>query len=163
MNFTVLTKKLSKNLNRVRNNLKNSRIKTFKSQTKNLILIREFVKEFFASQNISNEDLEKIILAIDEACTNKIKHAYKYDETKDIIIKLRLIEDEFIAEISDFGLPFNPDEIPVPDLKENYFNKKSGGYGIFLMRQLMDEVKYEFKRDGENKIILKKKLNIKNA
>jgi len=163
MNFIKQTKKLFKNLNRVRSKLKDSRTKTFKSQTKNLVLIREFVKDFLTSKNISIDDLEKIILAIDEACTNKIKHAYKFDETKDIIIKLKLTDDEFIAEISDFGLPFNPEEIKIPDLKENYINKKSGGYGIFLMRQLMDEVKYEFNKDGENKIILKKNLNIKNA
>lgn len=119
--------------------------------------------DFLSSNNVSKEDMEKIILAIDEACTNKIKHAYKFDETQDIILKLKFIDDKFIAEISDFGLPFNPEEIPVPNLKENYINKKSGGYGIFLMRQLMDSVDYEFNPDGENKIILTKKLKSTNA
>jgi serine/threonine-protein kinase RsbW len=147
----------------VRNKLVNAKTKTFKSQTKNLILIREFVMDFLSSNNVSKEDMEKIILAIDEACTNKIKHAYKFDETQDIILKLKFIDDKFIAEISDFGLPFNPEEIPVPNLKENYINKKSGGYGIFLMRQLMDSVDYEFNPDGENKIILTKKLKSSNA
>ncbi|MGB9665145.1 MAG: ATP-binding protein [Ignavibacteria bacterium] len=140
-----------------------TRLKSFKSQTKNLILIREFVKDFLSSKKISNEDIEKIILAIDEACTNKIKHSYQFDETKDIIIKLKLINSEFIAEISDFGLPFNPEKVSVPNLDENYINKKSGGYGIFLMRKLMDEVNFEFTPTGENRIILKKKVNFQNA
>lgn len=140
-----------------------TRIKTFKSQTKNLILVREFVKDFLSSKNISDEDLEKIILAIDEACTNKIKHSYKFDESKDIIIKLKLSDNEFTAEISDFGLPFDPEKVQVPNLKENYINKRSGGYGIFLMRKLMDEVIYVFTPTGENKIILKKKVNFQNA
>lgn len=147
----------------MRNKLTETRVKTFKSQTKNLILIREFVKEFLSSKNISNEDLEKIILAIDEACTNKIKHSYKFDESKDIIIKLNFSGDEFTAQISDFGLPFDPEKVPVPNLRENYVNKKSGGYGIYLMRQLMDEVKYEFSPLGENKIILKKKVHFQNV
>jgi len=163
MNFIRLMMKLFKILNLVRNKLKDSRTKTFKSQTKNLILIREFVKDFLASKNISNEDVNKIILAIDEACTNKIKHAYNCDETKDVIIKLKLSENEFVAEISDFGLPFNPEEVPIPDLKENYAQKKSGGYGIYLIKKVMDEVKYDFNQDGENKIILKKKVKLNNV
>ncbi len=147
----------------MRSKLVETKLRTFKSHTKNLILIREFVEDFLVSKNISGEDREKIILAIDEACTNKIKHSYKFDETKDIIVKLKLSGDEFTAEISDFGSPFNPEKVPVPNLKENYINKKPGGYGIFLMRQLMDEVKYEFNLHGENKIILKKKVRLQNV
>lgn len=133
--------------------------KIFKSRTKNLKVIREFVNNFLISNKASKEDSEKIILAIDEACTNKIKHAYNYYPNGDILISLAIEDKIFKAEISDWGKKFEPKNIQVPDLRENYKNQKKGGYGIYLMKQLMDIVEYKFLDEGENKIILMKKIH----
>lgn len=108
------------------------------------------------------EDRENIILAIDEACTNKIRHAYNFNPSMDILISLEIKGKFFHAEISDWGEKFDPEKIPVPDLNENYRNQKKGGYGIYLMKKLMDKVEYKFLINGENKIILIKRINFTN-
>jgi anti-sigma regulatory factor (Ser/Thr protein kinase) len=60
------------------------------SQTDNLELIRDFVSKLASKVGFSEEDVGKIELAVDEACTNVIKHAYKKDVSKpiDIVIKI---------------------------------------------------------------------------
>ncbi len=136
--------------------MKSSKQFTFKSKAENLVEIRKYTENFLSSNGVSLDDIEKIILAIDEACTNKIKHAYKNDPTKKIILKLELSDNLFTAEIVDSGLPFEPDKVPLPDIDLNYKSGKKGGYGIYLMKKLMDEVKYEFLDSGENIITLKK-------
>ncbi len=136
--------------------------RTFKSRTKNLKDIREYIQNFLSSNKASREDIEKIILAIDEACTNKIKHAYKYNPDGDILISLELKDEIFKAEISDWGEKFEPEKIQIPNIQENYKSQKKGGFGIYLMNQLMDVVEYKFLDEGENKIILMKKIQFVN-
>lgn len=141
--------------------MKSSTQFTFKSKAENLVKIRKYTENFLSLNVVSLEDTEKIILAIDEACTNKIKHAYKNDPSKEITLKLELSNNLFTAQIVDFGIPFEPDKVPLPDIDHNYKYDKKGGYGIFLMKKLMDEINYEFLDSGENILTLKKfvKLN----
>lgn len=136
--------------------MKSSTQFSFKSKAENLVEIRKFTEDFLVVNGVSLDDIEKIILAIDEACTNKIKHAYKNNPSKEIIIKLELSNNLFTAQIVDFGIPFEPDKVPLPDIDHNYKSSKKGGYGIFLMKKLMDEVNYEFLDSGENILTLKK-------
>lgn len=160
MNSIILTKRLSINSNHPGCKLKSAKVKkTFKSITGNLSEIRNFTEDFLISNRVIEEDRENIILAIDEACTNKIKHAYHLDPTNDILISLEIKDQLFIAEISDWGEKFDPDIIPVPNINDNYKNQRKGGYGIYLMKKLMDKIEYEFSKDGENKIILQKEIN----
>jgi serine/threonine-protein kinase RsbW len=136
--------------------------KVFTSKTENLSEIRKFVENFLEVNSVSLQDKEKIILAIDEACTNKIKHAYNFDGSKLISITLEIKDKIFIARISDWGKSFEPTQIPVPDLEENYKSRKKGGYGIYLMKKLMDQIEYKFLESGENVIILKRKISFNN-
>jgi serine/threonine-protein kinase RsbW len=50
----------------------------------------------------------------------------------------------------DYGEPYDPSEIPMPDIKADLSERKIGGLGIFLMRKLMDEVQYEPKSNKSN-------------
>jgi anti-sigma regulatory factor (Ser/Thr protein kinase) len=58
----------------------------------------------------------------------------------------------------DYGLPFDPSKIPMPDLKADLSDRKIGGLGIFLMRKLMDEVHYEPRADKSNVLTMIKHL-----
>ena len=57
----------------------------------------------------------------------------------------------------DYGLPFDPSTIPMPDLKADLSSRKIGGLGIFLMRKLMDEVSYEPRPDKSNVLTMIKR------
>ncbi len=94
------------------------------------------------------DELFRIELACDEACTNIIEHAYDGDNVGDIRISWRIDDRSFTITMSDDGRPFDPDEVPPPEVPEDpgdLNGLKIGGLGIYFMRNLMDEV--QFSRD----------------
>ncbi len=131
---------------------------TVKSTTDNLSEIRSFVKKHAIEAGFSEDVANKIVLATDEACTNIIKHAYKYSLSGKITIYLSQKSKKFIISITDQGDHFNSKSIPEPDLKKYYAEKRVGGLGMFLMKKLMDEVKYSKPRPNKNKVTLVKYL-----
>ncbi len=143
------------------------KIKTLnvKSRTENLSLIRDFINSSATEINIPEDIVENIILAVDEACTNIIKHAYKYSPDGDIIIKVKPSSTKFVVSIIDNGISFEPDTVPEPDLQKYYRQRRVGGLGIYLMRTLMDEVKYISKPGEYNEVLLSKNIKVakKNA
>lgn len=130
-----------------------------KSATDNLALIRDFTRSAAAESGFSDETIGKIILAVDEACTNIIKHAYKYSPEGNIIISTKFKDGKFIISITDEGNHFDPARIPEPDLLQYYKQKRAGGLGMFLMKKLMDEVKYSTLQGNKNQVILIKYLS----
>lgn len=131
-----------------------------KSKTENLSSIRDFVSSAASEVNISKDVIENIILAVDEACTNIIKHAYKYSPDGEIIIKIKPSKNKFEIKILDYGLTFEPDKIPEPDLQKYYRERRVGGLGIYLMRTLMDEVKFSTVPGKYNEVSLVKNIKL---
>lgn len=129
-----------------------------KSSTDNLAQVRDFVQSAAQESGFSNDNIGKIVLAVDEACTNIIKHAYKYSPAGEIYIGIKLEKEKFIISIIDEGGHFNPDIIPEPDLQEYYKKRKVGGLGMYLMKKLMDEVKYTNLNANRNQVTLIKYL-----
>lgn len=130
-----------------------------KSRTENLTTVREFVSSAVEEVNIPKDIAGDIVLAVDEACTNIIKHAYKFIPDGDITIKLKYSEKKITVEITDQGSPFSPDTVPTPDLKKYFEEKRVGGLGMYLMKSLMDDVNYKSVPGKYNQVLLTKKLN----
>ena len=131
-----------------------------KSRTNNLSEIRDFVYAAASEAGIIAEVIENIILAVDEACTNIIKHAYKSFPEGEITIKIKYTDKKFTIVIIDHGAPFKPETIPDPDLQKYYLQHRIGGLGMYLMKSLMDEVKYISVPGKYNQVMLSKNLNI---
>jgi serine/threonine-protein kinase RsbW len=138
------------------NNNKEIRVK---SRTENLAAIRDFVSSYAKKAGLSGEMIDNIMLAVDEACTNIIKHAYKSIPDGELSIKLEYKNKKFTITIIDFGNSFDPDLVPKPDLQRYYKEKKVGGLGMYLMKTLMDEVKYTSVPGKYNKVYLSKNIN----
>lgn len=128
-----------------------------KSSTDNLELIRSFTRSSALNYGFNDEIIDKIILAVDEACTNVIKHAYKYSPEGDIIINIKASNNKFTISITDYGKDFDPSLVPDPDIKKYYQQHKVGGLGIYLMKKLMDEVNYK-NTAKKNQVVLVKYL-----
>lgn len=142
-------------------NKQNKKIKkelAIKSTTDNLVLVREFTRRAAIESSLPDDFTEKIILAVDEACTNVIKHAYKFSPEGDIFISISVDSSKFIISITDSGVHFNPNLIPEPDIKQYHKEKKIGGLGMFLMKKLMDEVRYTSVSGNKNQVELVKYL-----
>lgn len=112
------------------------------SRTEKLTLAREFVAEAAKVFGFKDDDVNNIALAVDEACTNIIKHAYNYaaDQQIDIVVSMRKPAFEIIIE--DKGKHFNPETVVMPEMKEYLSHYKKGGLGMYLMKKLMDKVEY---------------------
>ncbi len=130
-----------------------------KSTTDNLALIREFTRSSAAECGFTEETIGKIILAVDEACTNIIKHAYKYSPEGNIFLTIKFEEGKFFISITDEGVHFDPSSIPEPDLVKYYKQKRAGGLGMFLIKKLMDEVNYSTLSGNKNQVVLVKYLS----
>jgi len=131
---------------------------TVKSTTNNLAIIREFVENIARESGFSKEIVSKISLAVDEACTNVIKHAYKFSPDREIKILTQFNDSKLTIRITDSGDKFDPNLIPEPNLKEYHKQKKVGGLGMFLMKKLMDEVQYHTLSGNQNQVVLVKYL-----
>ncbi len=130
------------------------------SSTNKLSEIRDFISSVAKESGFNEEDVGKIILAVDEACTNVIKHAYGESSTKGkIYLSVNFASNKLTIVIVDRGLHFEPGKIPEPDLEKYYKEKRKGGFGMFLMRKLMDEVNYDSFDDGKNRVTLSKYLH----
>ncbi len=129
-----------------------------KSRTENLSKIREFVSSNASEAGFSKDEIDNIILAVDEACTNVIKHAYKYSPDEEILIEIKYNKSAFTVTIEDKGISFDPNLIPSPDLQKYHREHRVGGLGMYLMKTLMDEVKYISVPGKYNRVLLTKKI-----
>ncbi|MBI4428351.1 MAG: ATP-binding protein [Ignavibacteriales bacterium] len=132
--------------------------KTIPSRTDHLSEVRAFVSEAASAFGFSDEDIANISLAVDEACTNIIKHAYQNAPDKEIEISVIRNKKNFEIRIVDFGRQFNPQEIKAPDLRRNLAQHRRGGLGVYLMKRLMDKVEYSFMPGKHNEVRLIKYL-----
>lgn len=87
-----------------------------------------------------------ILLALQETVTNVIRHGYG-GRGGEMQIEFRLRDGEFEVEISDWGTPFDPEKIPLP----NFETPKPGGYGLYIVKHVTDRV--EYRREGERNIV----------
>ena len=112
--------------------------------------IREFVGEIARHAGFGEKDVYNIQLATDEAASNIIEHAYEGMSDGVLDLSCGTEKDTLTIILIDYGIPFDPSAIPMPDLKADLSERKIGGLGIFLMRKLMDEVHYEPRKDKSN-------------
>ena len=131
---------------------------TIKSRTEKLALVREFVSDAARRFGFDEEAINKIALAVDEACTNVIKHSYKFATDQDITISVSSDDSAFEIVIRDHGKAFDPDAVKQPDMKEYLSQYRRGGLGMYLMRSLMDRVEYHALPGPKNEVRMVKVL-----
>jgi serine/threonine-protein kinase RsbW len=124
-------------------------------KTDNLEAIRNFVAGIARNAGFGDEDVNKIELAVDEACSNVIEHAYASDGAKDIGIAVLIDRMKLTVTVTDHGRSFHFDGVPLPDMKQYLAELRVGGLGIYLMKMLMDEVEYRSEH-GRNEVRMSK-------
>ena len=128
------------------------------SSTENLSLIREFVTKVGEQAGMSEMDISKIELAVDEACANVIEHAYGNDKSQEVIVRANVDEEKITFQIVDTGIGFDPTQILQEDLEKLIEKRKSGGLGMRLIKTLMDEVQYEIIPGQKNELRMIKRI-----
>jgi len=119
--------------------------------------IREFVGDIARAGGFDAKDVYNIQLAADEAASNIIEHAYEGVSNGLLELSCGVKGNTLTIILMDHGEPFDPSIVPLPDLKADSSERKIGGLGIFLMRKLMDEVRYETKPNKSNILTMTKR------
>ncbi len=104
----------------------------------------------------------KFSLIFDEVLNNLISYAYRDDGDHDIEIRMELAGERLIVTITDDGVPFNPLSVATPRTDLALEDRETGGMGIHLVRNLVDNVSYQ-RRIDKNVLTLMSHLEQKNS
>ena len=113
------------------------------TQSTNLKIIRDFITDIAEKAGFGDEASCDIALAVDEASTNVIKHAYRGGDDKQITVSVKYDKSKIVITISDSGKGFKPEAVDDLDMNAYLKNKKRGGLGVHLIKSAMDEVEFK--------------------
>lgn len=122
-----------------------------------LAQICEFVTVYAEEAGFDERGVYAVQLAVDEAATNVIEHAYGGDDQGDMDITCKIDEQNLTVTIHDHGKTFNPNHVPEPVTNVPLEQLRSRGLGVFLIRKMMDEVCYEFSPTNGNTLTMVKR------
>jgi serine/threonine-protein kinase RsbW len=128
----------------------------FPARYKNLDDMRQFAAQAAKDAGMDNTEVCAVELAVDEACTNIIEHAYGLDKGGEIECTCTAANDCLTVILRDHGKPFNLSSVTEPDLSSGLEKRPLGGLGVYLMRQLMDEVRFEALGEAGNLLTMVK-------
>jgi serine/threonine-protein kinase RsbW len=128
------------------------------SQLSNLNRVADFISESAHASGLNEKQTDDVQMAVDEAVTNIIEHAYAGRHDGRIYIYCERRNKEFIVEIQDFGKPFDPSKVPTPRVRGPLSTRTIGGLGIFFMRKLMNRVEFSSDTAGGNRVRMAKRV-----
>lgn len=111
------------------------------SNPRNIALVESFVMNAVSKYRISPDVYGNILISVTEAVNNAILHGNRADESKSVQIQLQKRKNQIDIRVSDEGHGFDYGNLPDPTSADNIF--KIGGRGVFLMKQLSDEIRFD--------------------
>lgn len=120
----------------------------------------ECVTEWAQKAGFDERALYEIQLAVDEACANVVDHAYEGADPGDIEVSCRLDDQILTVQVRDWGTGFDLSGVADPDLDAPLEERTLGGLGLFLVRQVMDDVQFRSDPELGNELMMSKRLNI---
>ena len=128
---------------------------TLRNEVSEISLLAAFVEGLGEELNLSPDVVFNLNLALEEAVTNVVLYAYPQGQSGDISLTASVHDNMIELSLSDSGKAFNPTQMPDADVTLSADERQIGGLGIFLIRQIMDDVRYE-RADGRNVLTLTK-------
>ncbi|HEY2102534.1 MAG TPA: ATP-binding protein [Chthoniobacterales bacterium] len=124
----------------------------FSSHAGNLALMRNFVRRFLDGFPFSERDRTLMVLGVDEACTNIIRHAYHLRQDQLIALSLEARSDCVRLRVRDYGKQPAIDALRRP--RRDII--RPGGLGVYLIRNAFDQVDYILRPRGTELVLTKK-------
>ena len=121
---------------------------TYAAELESVQKFRDFITACCAQHDIHADTVLELKLAVDEACTNVIKHGYKGMDPGSIILSFRIEPGRILVQITDFGHVFEPVAGPRPDVEAALEDRELGGLGLYLIYQTMDNIDYHSSEEG---------------
>jgi serine/threonine-protein kinase RsbW len=129
----------------------------------NLGQVRDFVEEEAQSAGLSSDQKGELVLAVDEAVTNVMMHGCPQGGCN-IELEAKLDDRAFSILIRDNGQLFDPTKRHDPNLNISPFEQEqAGGFGVYLIKHLVDQISYQVTSQGCNELTLLKRLDGKTV
>ena len=126
------------------------------SNLEDLVRLRKFIKDFCNREaDLSSKFINQLELAVNEAASNIMRHAYEGLPDKQIILDARILEDRVLFELTHWGKPLSQLQISAPA----FDGSQQHGFGLYLIRNCVDEVNYISDERGKSVVRLTKLLN----
>ena len=119
--------------------------------------IRKFVSAAAAEAGFDDKEIYAVELAVDEACANIIEHAYGGEGNGEIICICNDINNSLEIILKDDGKQFDPAGVTPPDFSIELEKLQPRGAGLFLIRNMMDDVDFKFSKDLGNELRMVKR------
>jgi serine/threonine-protein kinase RsbW len=116
---------------------------TVPSSTKHLHALGMLTKTLAESMGFGLKESEKTALAVEEALTNVIEHAYHGEQNRKMHVIFEMKGEKFVVRIQHKGEQIEPTSATEPDFSHFYRQHKKGGLGVLIMKRCMDEVTYK--------------------
>lgn len=126
---------------------------TVSSHPKYLYVVRSALYPLVIAAGFPKKEAQRIVLAVDEACSNIIRHAYSGDPTKTITMTVEDHAEHLVVRLQDFGRKVERSEIVPRDLKDI----RPGGLGTHFINKVFDSVSYDTDRGPGTLLTLEKK------
>ena len=127
-----------------------------------LATIREFLDQVGHGLGLDDREIYDLQLAVDEACSNVVKHGYA-GQGGEIEITMEREENRVRVTVRDWGKSFDPQAVPAPDVTASLAQRRLGGLGLFLIHQVMDDVHFEFDPEEGNVLTMVKQLQARGG
>ncbi len=127
---------------------------TIDATLENVALAMDYVGEKVQKLPFSSKAKNQLEIAVDELVSNVARYAYG-ENTGDVNICVNNDEKGITIRITDSGVPYNPLEKADPDITLSAEERGIGGYGIFIVKKTMDDIRYEYK-DNKNILTIRK-------
>ena len=129
-----------------------------KSDLSNLVKARVFISKKAKESGAAEADITKIEISCDEWSANVIEHGLGDKMNKGFSIECRSNGNKFIIIYEHEGKKFNPIEQQVVNVDKHFSEMKERGLGIYIMREMMDEIHYEYFDNKINRLTMVKNL-----
>jgi len=126
------------------------------SQTRYLNLVTGMAKRASVVAGLDDATSAKVSIAVDEAVTNVIVHAYSGEPEHLVDIELRFLPQALEVHICHTGRPLRDNEVVLPDPREYVKHPRKGGLGLLLMSRFMDEIRYSETGEGSECLMIKR-------
>ncbi|MBO5920464.1 MAG: ATP-binding protein [Bacteroidales bacterium] len=119
--------------------------------------LTQFIDEVGEAFSLAPDMIFNLNLVLEEAVVNVINYAYPKEEHQKIYLSVSMREGSIVVVLTDTGKEFDPTMVPEADITLSAEDRPIGGLGIFLIRQIMNEVRYE-RIEDRNVLTMEKKL-----